>query len=654
MDKSDILDKIKNDISQSGQDITNSIDAFNNNLNRINNYINPNEINSKVQNKEQILKTSSDMEIFKDSSSLTSSFNKLNKKNKPNINMKSKINDPNADILCKKLQQKIDTLNYENFVLKKKNKDLTSKNEDLNFELNSLNHNKKTQEMMLNEELDSVKLDLKQKNEEILKLNEKLKIQEENMTNQKNNNKLNTNLKAENDKLTKDQKKLNETIMNLENDLKFYKNQFNKVNSENEMAKQEKEKMNKDNFFSNKKREELNEENLNLKDEINELKKEKDKLLKKISENDNIKRNEYQNKMDIEKERMEKKLKEELERIKFEQKSIMEIEMKTLKEKNEDLKYKINELKDKMKSNNNDIIIEEIKKQNATLNDEASYLKLQIQLKDSENARLNKIYKENINLIGELNQENNQLKEKLNVITNKLKEVTSNSLIEITEAREKIALLASKADSYEKNDNTFDKIFSEIVLDEVNTNNNEESKNMISAINQMPQGYNKIISQCKFMASRLKKLYEEKAVINAKLENMQIEKNKFNEQNKILKNMEQNNNESYEYLLKELEKKDSDLLYYKEALNDREIRFKQVMKENENITARCVSLEKDLKQILENRDKINKLDFLVGKIVENQKIFFGKDTFKQPSGNKNNMNKGGKNQIVKSNKVKFK
>ena len=170
MDKSDILDKAKNDISQSGQDITNSIDAFNNNLNRINNYINPNEINSKVQNKEQILKTSSDMEILKDSSSLTSSFNKLNKKNKQNINMKSKINDPNADILCKKLQQKIDTLNYENFVLKKKNKDLTSKNEDLNFELNSLNHNKKTQEMMLNEELDSVKLDLKQKNEEILKL----------------------------------------------------------------------------------------------------------------------------------------------------------------------------------------------------------------------------------------------------------------------------------------------------------------------------------------------------------------------------------------------------------------------------------------------------------------------------------------------------
>ena len=126
----------------------------------------------------------------------------------------------------------------------------------------------------------------------------------------------------------------------------------------------------------------------------------------------------------------------------------MEMKFKKLQEENEDLKYKIKEFKDKMKSNNSDLIIEEIKKQNASLNDESSYLKLQIQLKDSENARLNKIYKENINLIGELNQENNQLKEKLNLLNNKLKEITSNTLIEMAEAKEKIALLTYKADSY--------------------------------------------------------------------------------------------------------------------------------------------------------------------------------------------------------------
>ena len=296
----------------------------------------------------------------------------------------------------------------------------------------------------------------------------------------------------------------------------------------------------------------------------------------------------------------------------------MDIKIKTLEEQNESLKYQILELKNKIKSNNNDMLIEEIKKQNASLNDESSYLKLQIQLKNSENVRLNKIYKENINIIGELTNENNQLKEKLNLLNQKLKEVSMNNLEEITEAKDKIALLSSKAQSYEEQDNTFDKIFSQILLDDENTNTNksEESKNMISAINQMPQGYNKRISQFKFMASRLRKLYEEKAVLNAKFENMKIENNKFKEQSNILKNMEQNNNESYEYLIKELEKK-------------------------------------DLKQILENRDKINKLDFLVGKIVENQKKFFGNDSFKQSSGNKN-VNIGGKNQVVKSNRVKFK
>ena len=77
----------------------------------------------------------------------------------------------------------------------------------------------------------------------------------------------------------------------------------------------------------------------------------------------------------------------------------MDIKIKTLEEQNESLKYQVLELKNKIKSNNNDILIEEIKKQNAALNDESSYLKLQIQLKNSENVRLNKIYKENINII---------------------------------------------------------------------------------------------------------------------------------------------------------------------------------------------------------------------------------------------------------------
>jgi hypothetical protein len=100
---------------------------------------------------------------------------------------------------------------------------------------------------------------------------------------------------------------------------------------------------------------------------------------------------------------MENKLKEQIEKIYDEQRLIMELKIKTIEEKNEDLKYKIQELKkEKNKSADDALVIEEIKKQNVSLKDESSCLKLQIQLKQSENDRLNKIYKENINLIGEL------------------------------------------------------------------------------------------------------------------------------------------------------------------------------------------------------------------------------------------------------------
>ena len=645
MDNNTNLDKAKNDLSQSGQDITNSIDAFNNSLNQMNKYINQ---KNNYQN-NQNLKTSSDIETFKESSSITTSFNKINIKLKPNAPQRIK-SSPSSDILCKKLQQKIDTLNYEIFVLNKKNKELKAKNDDLIFKFNSENHNNKTEIMMLTEQLDTAKFNLKQKEDEIIKLNEKIKNENDYENELNQTKKINSEIKKENEKLKQNQKKLTESIVNLENDLKFYKNQLNKINSENENAKREKEELrNNNNIFINKRNEELNEENENLKIEINELKDDKNKLLKKIKDYDNMKQNEYQKELDYEKEMMEKKLNEELEKIKFEQNSLNEIKIKTLQEQNEDLKYKIQELKNKLNSNNNNnLLIEEIKNQNAALNDESSYLKLQIQLKDSENVRLNKIYKENMDIIGELNNENNQLKEKLNLLNNKLKEISTNSLTEITEAKNRIAQLSSKAQSYDEQDNDFDKIFSEILLDDENTNTNksEESKNMISAINQMSQGYNKRIAQYKFMASRLKKLYEEKAILKAKSENLEIENNKLKEQGKMFKNMEQNNNESYEYLIKELEKKDSELIYYKEVVNDREIRFKEVMNENERIKSKCNALEKDLKQILENRDKINKLDFLVGKIVENQKKFFGNDTFNQP--------KSGKNQMLKNNKVKFK
>ena len=364
------------------------------------------------------------------------------------------------------------------------------------------------------------------------------------------------------------------------------------------------------------------------------LNEDKNKLIKKIKDNDIIKKKEYDDLINRTKERLEEKQKEDIERIKNDDTNIMKIKIKALEEQNDELKEKIKEMKENIKQkNNNDIIIEENKNQIVNLNDEISYLKLQIQLKDSETKRLNRLYKENIDLIKQLDNENNSYKEKIKLLTDKINEMRTNSYEELNTIKSKLNSLNTENRLYEEQDNQFDKIFSSILLDIERNNNDEETKNMIITINELPKGNNKRISQFTLMANKLKKLSEQNALLSAKLQNIQIENEKYKEESNIYQNIAQNNNEPYEYLLKEIAKKDSELIYYKELMNEKEIKYKAVMKENERLNEKYNEIEKDLKQHLENRDKIEKLDYLVGKIVENQKKFLGGENFENFDNN---------------------
>ena len=635
---SNLHDKLKIDISESGLEVTNSIEAFNKNLNKMDKYLNSknesntnpniNISNSKIDTN---IKASSELENINDSSSIIElDNNRYNLKINNNISKNSistkKIADPSSDLLCQKLQQKIDTLNYDNYALIKKNKDLLSKNEELKLNLASINQAKETELQMINEELINAQNKLKLKEQDILKMKEKIKLYEKDI-NQLEKNKNNIfELRTENDKLKKNQKKLNETINKFEQNLDFYKNKYNEVSSGYEILKKEKEKMNIDTFVHKEKNKELNIDNERLKNEINELKEEKNQLLKKISDYDMNQKKKYNELIDRAKQKMEVKQKEEIERIQNDENNIMKIQIKSLEEQNEDLKIKIHELKESQKQNNNDdMIYEDNKKQITLLNDEVSYLKLQLQLKDSENKRLTRIYTENMELITELNNENNSCKEKLKLLSAKLNEVASNSNEEVNQVKEKIALLRAQNQSYEEQDNTFDKIFSEALLDIERNNKDEETRNMILTINELPKGNNKRISQFMLLANNLKKLSQDNLILNSKLENALIENKKHKDESNLFQNIAQNNNEPYEYLLKEIAKKDSQILYLKEEANEKDIRYKQVMKENERLNEKYNDIEKDLKQHLENIEKIDNLNFLVNKIAENQKKFLGND-----------------------------
>jgi len=661
-------DQLKIDISQSNLEVTNSIEAFNKNLNKMDKVLNSNNdlnTNSNINISDQ--KILENIQSSSDTDNVGEPFYNQIDNNRYNIKLNNisknpisnkKIADPTSDILCQKLQQRIDSLTYENYTLNKKNKDLMAKNKELKLNLTSLNHAKETELQIANEEISNNQMMLKRKEEDILILQEKIKLNDKDQIDLEKNKKNIYELKFENEKLINNNQKLNQTISTLEQNLEFYKNKFNELSSNYDLMRKDKEYINRELFIQKEKNKELNDENENIINEINDIKRDKEQLIKKIREYDMNKKKEFNDLINKTKEKLEEKQKEEINKINDTNIMNLKIKLKSLEEENDELKNKIIELKEKQNQiNNNDIINAENKNQLVMLNDELSYLKLQLQLKDSENKRLNRIYSENMGLIKELNNDNKSYKEKLKLLTDKLNEVNSNNYQEINQVKEKLSLLNARNQSYEEQDNQIDKIFSEAILDLDKNGNDEEAKNMIIAINDMPKGNNKRISQFKFLGNRLKKMAKDNIILNSKLQNALMENEKYKEESNLYQNIAKNNNEPYEYLLKEISKKDNELIYYKELVNEKEIRYKAVMKENEMLNEKYNAIEKDLKQHLENREKIDKLDYLVGKIVENQKKYLGGDKFVKFDNNQlvsKNTYKVGKNEPLKKGKQKYK
>ena len=661
-------DQLKIDISQSNLEVTNSIEAFNKNLNKMDKVLNSNNdlnTNSNINISDQ--KILENIQSSSDTDNVGEPFYNQIDNNRYNIKLNNisknpisnkKIADPTSDILCQKLQQRIDSLTYENYTLNKKNKDLMAKNKELKLNLTSLNHAKETELQIANEEISNNQMILKRKEEDILILQEKIKLNDKDQIELEKNKKNIYELKFENEKLINNNQKLNQSISTLEQNLEFYKNKFNELSSNYDIMRKDKEYINRELFIQKEKNKELNDENENIINEINDIKRDKEQLIKKIREYDMNKKKEFNDLINKTKEKLEEKQKEEMNKVNDTNIMNLKIKLKSLEEENDELKNKIIELKEKQNQiNNNDIINAENKNQLVMLNDELSYLKLQLQLKDSENKRLNRIYSENMGLIKELNNDNKSYKEKLKLLTDKLNEVNSNNYQEINQVKEKLSLLNARNQSYEEQDNQIDKIFSEAILDLDKNGNDEEAKNMIIAINDMPKGNNKRISQFKFLGNRLKKMAKDNIILNSKLQNALMENEKYKEESNLYQNIAKNNNEPYEYLLKEISKKDNELIYYKELVNEKDIRYKAVMKENEMLNEKYNAIEKDLKQHLENREKIDKLDYLVGKIVENQKKYLGGDKFVKFDNNQlvsKNTYKVGKNEPLKKGKQKYK
>jgi len=295
--------------------------------------------------------------------------------------------------------------------------------------------------------------------------------------------------------------------------------------------------------------------------------------------------------------------------------------------------------------NENYILKQKIKSLNNELNKvtyENNQKLLKIQQKLNENELKNKIEKEKEFIKNSFNKDN------INNKDEELDKILNDTLLTFLTKNKKYTILNIESFNINPED--------------------EESKKMMSTIENMKNNDKKRISQCLIINNKIKSLSEENNLLHSQLLSLQKRNNQndinninninnlntlntLNDLNNNLNNLNNNvnnphfcfckygNNESYDYLINALKIKDDIIIKYKEKNDDNENKYKALIIENAKLkelkerrkknndynNIENNNIEKDNKMKSMRRERAEGLeDYLLGKIVNNQKKFWGR------------------------------
>ena len=529
--------------------------------------------------------------------------------------------DPTAEVIIHNLEQKIDILTYENFLLSKKLREIENANKELKL---NISHNlmvMKAEQEMNNEE--NIKHNLK--NEFNIKNQDKKNKKNKKEKNEKDVdlfeeiNKLkdeNNRLRLSNQNLAENNAELNQTIELLKN-----QNNLNKENKENKDEDNHKEnnienniqdRQNKNNIIN------VNNNNLN------------------INNNEDAKIPDEQNNsvFDINKyllsEEKYHELIEENELLHKKLRSLLLIDGDSkLDFKNKNLIFKKynNNIENKETKNNKN---EELAKENNSLKQKIKSL----------NSELNKMaveYNRKILLIQERLDEY-ELKQKQNLINEKNK-------ININEREKK------------EREEELDEILNETLLIMGRNQDDSESKKMIDTIKNIKNEQKKRISQCLIINNKLKSLLQENSQLQNQLLLSKKENEMINNTNSNYNNMNNINNNSTNphicfcgsgnFSVNALKIRDEMIIKYKDKIDENNEIMKltqssynsntsNIKRKNEsNYTEKDNSSSNKMKK--ERNDGFE--DYLLGKIVNNQKEVLGERAPRFYENNNINNNK---------------
>ena len=513
--------------------------------------------------------------------------------------------DPTAEVIIHNLEQKIDILTYENFLLSKKLREIESNNKELKLNIsNNLMIMKAEQELNngINDNINNKKQkkNRKEKNE-----------QEEDLSGEINKLKdENNRLRLSNQNLAENNAELNKVIDILKEENNLYKNnKDSNKDGKNNIINDNKNNFNQSiNLNNNKNNIDNNIANL-INNNSNETKMEDEQNNSQVNMNEYLQTEQKYHNLIEENELLHKKLR-----------TLLLIEKDP----------KINILS---KSENNNNIIIKNKKDN----------------KIEDLSKENYILKQKIrSLNGEINKmavENNR---KILIIQDKLDEYE-----EKQRQMEINRLNASNDIEKMKKEEELDEILNETILVMNRNQDDEESKKMIDTIKNIKNEQKKRISQCLIINNKLKSLLQENAQLHnqllmSKKENEIINNTNSNFNNTNSSNINNSSNNPHicfcgsgNYSVNALKIKDEMIIKYKDKIDENNEILKLTQKSDTNSNNRNDELnfiEKDYnvpnKFKKERNDGFE--DYLLGKIVNNQKEVLGE---RAPRFYENNNNK---------------
>ena len=530
--------------------------------------------------------------------------------------------DPTAEIIIHNLEQKIDILTYENFLLTKKIKELINNNKSLQLNLSQnilllkseqqfkgdiykINQNKNN----LNNKKKENKTKDKNKDADLIKQNRELKVE-------------NNKLKLSNENLAGNNMELNKIITELKNELISNQNKFEEELENNRIDFEKKllELKEKNNEYNNN-------------NNINNFNNSYDN-----NHNDNRNNNFNDN--------TGNENKNTLSSFDMNKYLVNEEQYKQLLEENEYLHKQLRILLN--------IEDDDINKYSSSFQDNNNYA--YTPNKDTNNLHINDLANSNDNNINNNNQsqdlvnENYLLKQKIKSLNHELKKVTYENNRKLLKIQEKLneRELKKQIDMIKENNNhninesnkeeELDRILNETLM---NINDeDEESKRMISTIQGIKNSDKKRISQCLIINNKMKSLSEENMLLHNQLLSMKKDSNMNNNINYISSDLNKNNNkphvcfcdnknnESYDYLINALKIKDEIIMKYKDKSDEIENKYKELILENsklkENSNKNFNKIEPGSKISNIKRERADGLeDYLLDKIVNNQKQVLG-------------------------------